>query len=170
MVRLPAAAFLRGAGVHHECSYTDNIAEAAYDRGCIEPIDVVYTWVNGSDPIWAKQKEKYLQRYLCEVMEVGCQDNSTASTPPAAFAASTLNATNATAASTGARMALTSNFTAIEQVNVSDPNLTLHPSPSPSSSEPEGPSVGTDNRYQDNEELRYSLRSLFRFAPGEASS
>ena len=54
--------------------------------------------------------------------------------------------------------------------NTNSNTTTTTPSSSSSSSsssleENNEPTIGSDNRYRDNEELRYSLRSVFRFAP-----
>jgi hypothetical protein len=61
---------LRGTGRgtkagSHACTYSDNIAGVDFtDRMCIEPIDIVYTWVNGSDAEWAEIKNIYKKEYL----------------------------------------------------------------------------------------------------------
>lgn len=110
---------------------------------CIEPIDIVYTWVNGSDAEWAEIKNIYKKEYLERMnlkplSSMSNRRNSSTSYP---------NFNNTTHFSNS-----TTNHT------------TTSKSPSPSSQTDE-PSVGSDNRYRDNEELRYSLRSIFRFAP-----
>jgi UDP-N-acetylglucosamine-lysosomal-enzyme len=140
---------LRGTGRgtkagSHACTYSDNIAGVDFtDRMCIEPIDIVYTWVNGSDAEWAEIKNIYKKEYLERMnlkplSSMSNRRNSSTSYP---------NFNNTTHFSNS-----TTNHT------------TTSKSPSPSSQTDE-PSVGSDNRYRDNEELRYSLRSIFRFAP-----
>lgn len=37
----------------------DNLAGRAFEQLCAPPIDVVYTWVNGSDPEWQRQMLRY---------------------------------------------------------------------------------------------------------------
>ena len=47
------------------CSSSDNIAEQNFGmQRCAEDIDVVYTWVNGSDPIWYQKMSAYKHREL----------------------------------------------------------------------------------------------------------
>lgn len=39
---------------------SDNLAKQAFpELGCTPPIDVVYTWVNGSDPVWQSKLDYY---------------------------------------------------------------------------------------------------------------
>lgn len=46
-----------------EKSYSDNIGAVNMEEYLsYEPIDIVYTWVNGSDPIWLSKKNEYLYR------------------------------------------------------------------------------------------------------------
>ncbi len=45
-------------------NFRDNIAgEPMENMIAFDPIDVVYTWVNGSDPVWLKKKELWTKRY-----------------------------------------------------------------------------------------------------------
>jgi hypothetical protein len=47
------------------CSSSDNIGGRDYGfHRCAENIDVVYTWVNGSDPVWFKSMSEYKRREL----------------------------------------------------------------------------------------------------------
>jgi UDP-N-acetylglucosamine-lysosomal-enzyme len=50
-------------GCRYECtsrSFRDNLRGVSYeDVLSYGPIDVVYTWVNGSDPIWLNKKKHY---------------------------------------------------------------------------------------------------------------
>jgi len=105
---------------------------------CHDPIDVVYTWVNGSDPKLladlAYWKAKEMGEGGAEVEEL-------------AKAAATW-AANATTPSTAS--------------SESDPSTS---SSSTDSADADGDSSATANRYRDNQELRYSLRSLWKFAP-----
>ncbi|KAK8790856.1 hypothetical protein WA158_005487 [Blastocystis sp. Blastoise] len=85
--------------------YSNNLGGKPFDYHlCIPAIDVVYTWVNGSDPIWFKQMYEYKKQYLHEKLH----DNETLE---------------------------------MEDMAISQ------------------------NRYRDNNELKYSFRSLFTYAP-----
>jgi hypothetical protein len=59
---------LKGLGNGWYCSrtgYADNIGERSFEsRLAFEPIDVVYTWVNGSDPVFKEEKDYWKQRWL----------------------------------------------------------------------------------------------------------
>lgn len=47
------------------CSSTDNIGGVNFGlQRCAEPIDVVYTWVNGSDPVWYQAMSQFKHREL----------------------------------------------------------------------------------------------------------
>ena len=100
--------------------YHDNIG--AYDMQSVAsygPIDAVYTWVNGSDPVWLAKKQRYLNLELGVGLRTGANTNVTSSSL-------STNASSATATQDEA---------------------------------------AGSNRYRDNDELRYSLRSLARNAP-----
>jgi len=89
----------------------DNIGSVdASERLCHDPMDVVYTWVNGSDSEWLKLMLSHRRTWDAE--------HGGGEAPPP---------------------------------------------PLPNSTAPE--SVSSLNRYRDNDELRYSLRSLFKYAP-----
>ena len=77
------------------------------------PIDIVYTWVNGSDPVWLAEKEKWSEVY-------------------------------------GRKLGL--NVTSGPSLNASDKNISADDRMSA-------------NRYRDSDELRYSLRSVVKYAP-----
>ena len=87
---------------------TDNLGEMNYHLYHEEPIDVVYTWVNGSDPVWLKEMLKFKRL------------------------------------SNGSTIAM------VDEDNV-DSNKTED--------------TASANRYRDNHELKYSIRSLFKYAP-----
>ena len=135
----------------HRCTYTDNIAGIDFsDRMCIEPIDIVYTWVNGSELEWATIKNIYKEEYLQQMKHPSMSTRRNSSTSiDRNMAASNVSSSS------------TANTTTTTNTTSSNTSST----PSPSSQPTEQPSVGSDNRYRDNEELRYSLRSIFRFAP-----
>lgn len=75
------------------------------------PIDVVYTWVNGTDPRWKKEKEFWHKHWIASL--------------------------------TGQPLPVWG-----EEANVKGRD-----------------DSNSDNRFRDNEELRYSLRSLEKYAP-----
>lgn len=61
--------------------YTNNLGHKPFNYHlCMPPIDAVYTWVNGSDPIWFEEMTKYKLEYLKEkgenTTELINQDNS----------------------------------------------------------------------------------------------
>ena len=84
------------------------------------PIDAVYTWVNGSDPRWKKQKEHYHKLWVHSLR--------------------------------GENVRITK-----EEYNESEGLIVGSTSKVDMSN--------SDNRFRDNEELRYSLRSLEKYAP-----
>ena len=78
-------------------------------------IDIVYTWVNGSDPLFLKELHYY--QYLDQINKTNIQNNTT--------------------------------FSSSE--NIDDDNIYAD--------------RVAKNRFRDNEELRYSLRSIWKYAP-----
>ena len=98
-----------------------------------EPIDVVYTWVNGSDPMWLAKKDSYFQLFLQQNSQnssIKAQENST------------------------------SNISSHNSANSSSHNITII-----GNSTDDVDDRNSNNRYRDSGELRYSLRSLVKFAP-----
>ncbi|CAH0491970.1 unnamed protein product [Peronospora farinosa] len=77
------------------------------------PIDVVYTWVNGTDPRWKKEKEFWHKHWIASL--------------------------------TGQPLPVWGEQETLDIKGKDDSN--------------------SDNRFRDNEELRYSLRSLEKYAP-----
>jgi hypothetical protein len=102
------------------CAFTaDNIGSGAFaPQLCGEPIDAVYTWVNGSDPAWLADMARWRAR------EAGLPytDDGDGGGEDAGAGAGGNGSSSTTPASTA-------------------------------------------NRYRDNDELRYSLRSLEKYAP-----
>lgn len=92
---------------------------------CHEPIDVVYTWVNGSDPVWLESFQKYSRDLRGEEEE---EEEDGDQITHADFV---VNAT--------------------EEEEVEEDGAMEN--------------RASKNRYRDNQELRYSLRSLEKFAP-----
>jgi hypothetical protein len=94
------------------CSSDDNIGGLNLGSlRCAEPIDVVYTWVNGSDPIWHATMSEYKHRELM-------------------------------------RRKYGEGWEKLLGVNA-----------------PADTKTGSANRYRDSNELKYSLRSLVKYAP-----
>lgn len=148
-------------------------------RLCHEPIDVVYTWVNGSDPVWFAQMVKYKKEWMTrEGMEQGEGTGSnegnklltsvnvtnilTYNCSTETNASLTYTLVNVTEAST--------NHTELLKTNTSVCILlhnTSHivPFPTTADSDITEDNLSSMNRYRDNDELRYSVRSLFKYAP-----
>ncbi len=87
-----------------------------------DPIDIVYTWVNGSDPVWLREKEQWGAIY-------GLHNGSTADETSAAMGGVGKGS-----------MSASGNETA------QDDRM-------------------SSNRYRDSDELRYSIRSVVKYAP-----
>lgn len=90
------------------------------------PIDVVYTWVNGSDPRWLAKKNYWAEKYSSHIHP----------SPPLNLSVSNNSSVNNHNSST-------------------DSSTNTH----------DEDEVMSDNRYRDSEELRYSLRSIVKYAP-----
>ena len=55
--------------LHRICddTYNDNIGYKSYrEFTCFPRIDAVYTWVNGSDPVWFEEMQQYKSQYRKE--------------------------------------------------------------------------------------------------------
>lgn len=90
----------------------------------------VYSWVNGSDPVWAKHKRRYMRLHQLEealTKSMSQEGNATLTPPNLTLSAADDDADTSAVTTTGNAM--------------------------------------SDNRYRDSEELRYSLRSLVKYAP-----
>ncbi len=119
----------------------DNIASLNTDYMMeYEPIDVVYTWVNGSDPMWLAKKDSYFQLFLKQ----NGQNSSSSSS-------SSSNSTQEDS---------TSNISSHNSANSSNYNITII-----GNSTDDVDDRNSNNRYRDSGELRYSLRSLVKYAP-----
>ena len=106
-----------GGGGSSVCaSESDNLGGRSFSyRNCAEPVDVVYTWVNGSDPVWFREMMRY--RDLEAAAAAGVIGGAQA--PATADAAANSSSHDASGA----------------------------------------------NRYRDNDELRFSFRSVEKYAP-----
>ncbi len=118
----------------------DNLGAADFSpRLCHDPIDVVYTWVNGSDPVWFADMVRHKKRWLSERAAL-LGDLSPSPSPSASPSSSPANATLASSLLNGTSLLVAA-----------------------AASEEDG--VASMNRYRDNDELRYSVRSLFKYTP-----
>jgi hypothetical protein len=165
---------LRGAPLYSK-NYTDNIGGVNVEHiMAYEPIDVVYTWVNGSDEQWLAKKKLFVKsKQLSRTLEEGEKDSS--STPSSSLSSSAdSSSTNNNAtdnnsnsiAGTGDTHAALNNGTDHPRVGSQAEEVATGNSTHPRSSNSSSAGVDVDaNRYRDSGELRYSLRSLVQYAP-----
>ena len=112
------------------------------------PIDAVYTWVNGSDPVWLKKKELWSIKAKAQKL----------TTPP-------LNE-SAVESATNTSTSETINQTYLIQLDSQNANLSNSLLPAAlSANESDIDDSMSPNRYRDSNELKFSLRSLIRNAP-----
>lgn len=117
-------------------NYFDNIGGINMEKNlAYDPIDVVYTWVNGSDPIWLAQKKEWQST-------VKAQSNQSLQNYSSSIANNTLNLTSVM------------NESHVVHNTSIDSSIPLNIS-----------ETSDDNRYRDSDELRYSIRSLYKYAP-----
>lgn len=124
----------------------NNIQNSPY-----EPIDVVYTWVNGSDERWRKKKDLWFNRMIGLENKIHNYNNMT------------LNNSNVT------NYSLVNNSILYNSM-YNDTSILLNISKNTSLlkdilEEEEVDDRISLNRYRDSNELRYSLRSLIKNAP-----
>lgn len=137
---------LRGA-VSETRNLTDNIGNYnAEDVMAYEAIDVVYTWVNGSDEEWLSKKRQFVKS---KVLSMSVLVNGSLLLPPMNAG----NDTNSTiklleSSSNGTISAQDYNSTHTLDINATDTQVDADA-----------------NRYRDSGELRYSIRSLVKYAP-----
>ena len=136
-------------GELHFCArkdFKDNIGGYDFeDELAYGPIDVVYTWVNGSDPVWLRKKEFWMVK-----MGISAGASSSGSAGIARFNHTFTDITN------------TSSTTLASAEHSTHP-LAVDGTDSNSSAEVDD--RVSSNRYRDSGELRYSLRSLVKHAP-----
>ena len=126
--------------------FRDNIGGADFEETlAYGPIDVVYTWVNGSDPRWLRKKEFWMLK-----MNISAVAGSYSGGGIVAGATSGSN--------------ITDNSSVSQAMNAS---ILLHSANSTGSNSTaeEVDDRVSSNRYRDSGELRYSLRSLVKNAP-----
>jgi hypothetical protein len=135
----------------HKHNYRNNIGNDE-EISPFGPIDVVYTWVNGSDDRWRKKKDFWFNRMIGNENNIHITNDNN----------------NKTSTDSNINMTLVSNsivynsmFNDTVSLNVSNNNASLL--------EDILDEVIDDrislNRYRDSNELRYSLRSLIKNAP-----
>lgn len=153
------------------------------------PIDAVYTWVNGSDPVWLAKKEYYLReadRKLGEndhkrILRDGDLDivnelrkmSSRLRQLDAEIKRQRLNNYSSFDASTLGE-AFSEEYTKIRVLNataryladagLADAGLVDGENPNENDAVSEDDAIG-ENRFRDNNELKYSLRSIEKYAP-----
>ena len=125
-------------------------------------IDVVYTWVNGTDPVWLAKKLHYSEMHIRELgkdihdsgsgkeVKIRRANNNT-------YVNSTIN---------NFSIAGDQDFVVVNSSNSTNitTNATLDEAQDEMEQQQEDDTM-SENRYRDSDELRYSLRSLTRYAP-----
>jgi len=101
------------------------------------PIDVVYTWVNGSDPVWLNKKRKWARVHRQEML---------------------LENLTATLATRNIVFNISNSSHEMQLLELLSKNSTMF-------QEDDADDATAANRYRDNDELKYSLRSLVKNAP-----
>jgi UDP-N-acetylglucosamine-lysosomal-enzyme len=115
------------------------------------PIDVVYTWVNGSDPLWIKKKEFWRLKYLEESTSINDQSTN-----------KTENEYNSNSFANETLHIIDTNSTNPSAINETTTTIGNN---SKNEKKNEHDETMSSNRFRDSDELRYSLRSLVRNAP-----
>lgn len=156
----------------YQCArdFVDNIKGASYEpRLCSQEIDIVYTWVNGSDPQlladlahWTLQQE----------METGTgQADATDAGADGTVNASSLSNSTVTDTDTDTDTTLNGNSTdgtaaaAAAEGEAGETGEEEEAGEAGEAGEGDANKASSANRFRDNEELRYSLRSIYKFAP-----
>ncbi len=130
--------------------FVDNIAGKSFEsRMCLPPVDIVYTWVNGSDPLLQADLAYWKARLVPPHEEQAAGDNAgnenAAPAPIAAAGLPNADGDHPANANTGEANAVVEDE---EKKTEDDPDQKV-----------------TSNRFRDNQELKYSLRSVYKFAP-----
>jgi hypothetical protein len=130
VVGVAPRAVIRVAAGYSCAAAINNIGGGDFsEKLCHDPIDVVYTWVNGSDTKWLSEMLAYRARWNAEAGRMMTdEEEDLAAIAAAALAAASANASNVTNAT-------------------------------------QDDSASSMSRYRDNNELRYSIRSLYKYAP-----
>ncbi|GAB5031142.1 n-acetylglucosamine-1-phosphotransferase subunits alpha beta-like [Nannochloropsis oceanica] len=143
-----------------ECTtrrFADNIAHKTFESVLsYDSIDVVYTWVNGSDPRWLAKKAKYqaAEAAAAAAGEGKRRGNLRSGVKGEGVPASTSSGSDGDEIPV---MTDTESFSSF-------PSSSFSPWDEEQEEKPRNDHVA-ENRYRDSNELRFSLRSLDRFAP-----
>ena len=171
------------------CTSDDNIGRRSFgERLCLDPIDVVYTWVNGSDPAWFAEMMRceragiyvyFLFYFIFHVYCMYCafpipcmwhlvdlcappcaqvQDRRRVRARGAGVRCASCERAFSPALAVAAGRRLAPRPALVDRNATNATNATA------------GAGAGGDdraglNRYRDNHELKYSLRSLEKYAP-----
>ena len=131
------------AGCH---TSDDNIAGVSFDKHlCPDPIDIVYTWVNGSDPVFLRDMEAWRERLGLAPAD---EDIGTGSSDG-----------NAHSGADG------SDGSGSDGSDGSDGGSGDSSGDSSDDGSGGGDDPASSNRFRDNNELRYSMRSIEKYAP-----
>ena len=183
------------AGINNRHDLRDNIAGKPFPSAEFTPlpIDVVYTWVNGSDPVWIREKERQLRLYA-EKMKKSESGNGTAAQGNTTKAGEYDNITAGKGAGEIRNMTWLDevDHALADHMNISKSdfddllaegfhfdemlaNVTsavtgatrrrLDEAKANETRVEKNETNDDSNRYRDNEELRYSLRSIEKYAP-----
>jgi UDP-N-acetylglucosamine-lysosomal-enzyme len=115
-----------------------------------EPIDVVYTWVNGSDESWLKKKRHW---------QLARDNEARANQSQATVAA------NATLLYFANRTQLVGDTSGFNYTIIGVRNATSDAHAANNSTSNVSTTPNDSNRYRDSDELRYSIRSIVKNAP-----
>ena len=131
------------AGCH---TSDDNIAGVSFDKHlCPDPIDIVYTWVNGSDPVFLRDMEAWRERLG---LAPAAEENDTGSSDGDAHSGADGSDGSGSDGSDG-----------------SDGGSGDSSGDSSDDGSGGGDDPASSNRFRDNNELRYSMRSIEKYAP-----
>lgn len=137
---------------HQSARFTDNIGDVDLETSLsYDPIDVVYTWVNGSDEIWLQEKRRWqILRNLAHSKNDVVQTGNN----------STLNRLRNISSYENSRNE-SQHFRHMHFDNETSANGFG----SEASNSTNASIVNDSNRYRDSDELKYSIRSLVKNAP-----
>jgi hypothetical protein len=123
--------------------------------------------VNGSDPIWLKKKELWIKK-LAAMKEAAASPSGSSSLASSSFNISSSLSTSLSSSNLTVNDFLTlletSNHTTVHSHDANAINNSTSHNNTTSDSGEEDDTMSS-NRYRDSEELRYSLRSLIKYAP-----
>lgn len=124
------------------------------------PVDIVYTWVNGSDPM-LQQDVKYYKKKDAHIYLVG--DN--AKTEESTADGEQQSGEEVDEASSNDTESSNTEASSVDFIASFESTLKESGGEEGGSDSEDGPVKKDMSRYRDNQELRYSLRSIWKFAP-----